>query len=127
MLHILQYTLQDRVRAHFIMETKNDILLDVNQHRLLMCCRMAKALGKGEVYLNASSHKMYWFMEKDDRITGMFHSIDEMEEYLEHLLENRSRIGLTREVDRRLSVIKERREHRTNGHAMLFPSRANRM
>ena len=111
----------------FIMETRNDILLDVNQHRLLMCCRMAKALGKGDIYLNATSHKKYWYMEKDERITGIFHSIDEMEEFLEHLLENRSTVGLTREISRRSSLVRERRAARTNGRSMLLSSRINRM
>lgn len=101
--------------------------MDVNQHRLLMCCRMAKALGKGEIYLNATTHKMYLYMEKDDRVTGIFRSMDEMEEYLEHLLENRSRAGLPKEVARRSSLIHERRAARTNGCTMLLPSRINRM
>lgn len=101
--------------------------MDVNQHRLLMCCRMAKALGKGEIYLNAATHKMYWYMEKDDRITGIFRSMDEMEEYLEHLLENRSRAGLPKEVARRSTLILKRKDARTNGYAMLLPSRINRM
>lgn len=109
------------------METKNDLLLDENQHRLLMCCRMAKVLGKGNIYLNATTHKMHWYMEKGDRITGVFHSISEMEEYLEHLLENRSKIGLTKEFERRNSVIRGRRNARTKGTPILSSSKINRM
>ena len=92
-----------------------------------MCCRMAKALGKGEIYLNATTHKMYWYMEKDDRVTGVFRSMDEMEEYLEHLLESRNRVGLPKEVERRSTLILKRKDARTNGCAMLLSSRINRM
>ena len=107
------------------METMNELLLDVNQHRLLMCCRMAKALDKGEVFLNAATHKMHWCLEKDGRVTNIFHSMEEMESYLEHLLDNRSRIGITKEVARRADVVRKRREYRTNGRPMLFSSRTN--
>lgn len=127
MSHLLQYKRRTGYGQYFVMETSNDILLDVNQHRLLMCCRMAKALGKGEIHANTTTHKTYWYMEKDDRITGVFHSMEEMEEYLEHLLENRSMAGLPKEVARRSSLIMKRKDARTNGCAMLLPSRINRM
>lgn len=106
-------------------------MLNENQHRLLMCMRMAKALGKGEIYLDATGHKMCWRMEADGRPSIVFHSIGEMEEYLEHLLENRWRsrhnhLGHTgREVKRRMIVVRERQRARTNGVPMMFPSRIN--
>lgn len=113
------------------METLNEIKLDVNQHRLLMCMRMAKSLGKGEVYLDATSHKMCWKLEEDDRVSSRFRSIDELERYLEHLLEVRIRIdpkGLDNihpSVRRRMEVVKERKYARTNHVPMTFHSRIN--
>lgn len=115
------------------MENLNNIKLDINQHRLIMCMRMAKAMGKGEIYLDATTPKMCWRMEKDGVTTGIFDSIDKMEEYLEHLLENRSRLAADRldnmhpAVKRRLGVIMERNRSRTNGRSMTFNSRINRM
>ena len=94
---------------------------------------MAKAMGKGEIYLDATTHRMRWRMEKDGVTTGIFDSIDKMEEYLEHLLENRSRLASDRldnihpAVKRRLGVIMERNCSRTNGRSMTFNSRINRM
>lgn len=111
------------------METRNEILLDENQHRLLMCCRMARALGVGEVYLDATTHKLYWVLEKDGRPVNRFRSMGEMEEHLEHLLENRSRTccnglgNMDRNVKRRMQVMKTR----TNVTPMLFHSRINGM
>ena len=127
MSHLLQYKRRTGYGRYFAMETSNDILLDVDQHRLLMCCRMAKALGKGEIHANTTTHKTYWYMEKDDRVTGVFRSMDEMEEYLEHLLESRNRVGLPKEVERRSTLILKRKDARTNGCAMLLSSRINRM
>lgn len=117
----------------FILNTveTNEILLDENQHRLLICCRMAKALGKGEVILDATSHKMCWRMERGDAVTGVFHSQDEMEEYLEHLLENRSKLSHNRlgnthpAVKRRAQVINERRRAALEGDNMSFHSCIN--
>ena len=113
------------------METRNDLLLSETQHRLLMCMRMAKALGKGEVHLDATTHKMCWKLERHDMVSNVFYSIDEMENYLEHLLENRWRLGarglgnMDPRVKRRLNVIQERHRSRTNGTPMTFPSRIN--
>lgn len=115
------------------MENLSDIRLDVNQHRLIMCMRMAKAMGKGDIYLDATTHRMCWRMENSGVTTGVFDSIDKMEEYLEHLLENRSRLASDRldcmhpAVRRRLGVITERNRSRTNGRSMTFNSRINRM
>lgn len=113
------------------MGTLNEIKLDVNQYRLLVCMRMAKSLGKGEVYLDATSHKMCWKLEKDDRVSGRFHSIDDLESYLEHLLENRSYLSpnglgnMHPSVRRRMKVVKEREYARTNHVPMTFHSRIN--
>lgn len=113
------------------METLNEIRMDENQYRLLMCMRMAKSLGKGEVYLDATSHKMCWKLEKDDRVSGRFYSIDELESYLEHLLENRSYLApnglgnMHSSVRRRMKVVKERKYARTNHVPMTFHSRIN--
>lgn len=105
-------------------------MLDENQHRLLMCMRMAKALGGGEIYLDATTHKMHWRLEKNGRTTHCFHSLDEMEAHLEHLLENRSRCGLgitDSNIQQRMHALEERRRYRTNGTPMLFHSRINGM
>lgn len=113
------------------METLNEIRMDENQSRLLMCMRMAKHLGKGEVYLDATSHKMCWKLEKDDRVSGRFYSIGELESYLEHLLENRSYLApnglgnMHSSVRRRMKVVKERKYARTNHVPMTFHSRIN--
>lgn len=112
------------------METRNELLLNENQHRLLMCMRMAKALGVGEIYLDATTHKMHWRLEKEGHSTRRFYSIEEMETHLEHLLENRSRVGLTGMtpcMKRRAKVMSERQRSRTNGTPMLFQSRINGM
>lgn len=107
------------------------MLLDENQHRLLMCCRMAKALEQGDIYLDATGAKMFWKMEKEGRPARTFRSIDEMESYLEHLLENRSRTSPTRirllepSVRRRLDIIHARNEYRESGTPLVFNSRIN--
>ena len=104
-------------------------MLDENRHRLLMCMRMAKSLGAGMIYLDATTHRMHWKLEKEGHATRRFHSIDELEAHLEHLLENRSRTGLgniCRTVKRRAHVISIRESARTNGTPMLFQSRINR-
>ena len=69
------------VRIFFFMENLSDIKLDINQYRLIMCMRMAKAMGKGEIYLDATTHRMRWRMENDGVTTGIFDSIDKMEEF----------------------------------------------
>ena len=113
------------------MELK-DIMLDENQHRLLMCCRMAQALGQGDIFLDATGYRLCWRMERKGKATNVFYSIDEMECYLEHLLENRWRVGVLgkcatdAEVKRRLDIIKERHSSRTSGERMTLFSRANR-
>lgn len=114
------------------MITRNDILLEENQHRLLMCMRMAKSLGVGEVYLNLATHKPFWYIERNGVCHERFYSMEEMESYLEHLLENRWRpcggLGtMSREVKRRYDILTQRRLSRTNGSPMLFPSSINRM
>ena len=113
----------------YVMETKNEIMLDESQHRLLMCMRMAKALDKGEIFLDATGPRMCWRMGKEDGPDVVFRSIGEMEGYLEHLLENRWRLGHAVNADRgmarRMAVINERRKARTNGTAMTFPSCIN--
>lgn len=111
------------------MKTRNDLLLNETQHRLLMCCRMAKSLGQGEVFLDATTHKMSWHIGREGHPDKVFHSLDEMEEYLEHLLENRQRLScnglgnMDRNVKRRLTVIHERERSRTNGEPMTFSSK----
>lgn len=106
---------------------KNDFLLDEFQHRLLMCMRMAKALRVGEVFLDSTTHKLHWVLEKDGRPVNRFQSMDEMEECLEHLLMNRSRTcrnglgNMDRNVKRRMQIV----QSRTNGTPMLFQSRTN--
>lgn len=118
-------------QALFTMGIRNDLLLDVNQHRLLMCARMAKALEKGEVYLDATTHRMRWKLEKDGVVGNVFDSLDEMEDFLEHLLENRYKSdmcglgNMDRRVKRRMNVIRERHRSRTNAVPMTFPSRIN--
>ena len=114
------------------METKNELMLGKNQYRLLMCSRMARLLGKGEIYLDATGPKMFWRMKKAGRTSNVFHSIDEMEFYLECLMESRVRLSpgvvktLKPEVARRRDVIVDRHNHRTNGSPMVFSSRINR-
>lgn len=112
-----------------IMETKNDLLLNETQHRLLMCCRMAKSLGQGDIFLDATTHKMCWHIEREGHPDKIFHSLDEMEEYLEHLLMNRQRMScnglgnMDRTVKRRMNVIKIRERNRTTGEPMVFFSK----
>ena len=114
------------------MESRNDLMLNENQHRLLMCCRMARALGKGEIHLDATGAKMFWRMEKDGRTLNIFHSINEMESSLEHMLENRFKHenvgnkGLDPRLRRRLEIIHTRHKSRTNDRPMVFSSRTNR-
>lgn len=112
------------------METKNDILLNENQYRLLMCGRIARALGKGEVYLDLTGPKMCWRVGKEDCSNHAFYSIDEMESYLEHLLENRCKLNsnlrnMNSSVKRRVRVIQERNKFQATGNPMTFPSRIN--
>lgn len=123
---------QGPVRAFFSeMEPLSEIRLDENQHRLLMCMRMAKALNQGEVYLDATTHRMCWKIERDEQVTGVFYSIDEMETYLERLLEYRYHYGpnglgnMSPPVKRRMNVINERRRAQTNGQPMTFYSKVN--
>lgn len=121
-----------RIDAGFYlkMETKNDLMLDETQHRLVMCCRMAKALGKGEVFLDLTTPRMCWRIEKNDKVLQTFHSIDDMEEFLENLLEKRYRTNFMRsqlepQVARRLNVVEIRKNMRTTGAPMTFHSKVN--
>lgn len=71
---------------------------------------------------------MYWYIERKGRPDLVFHSVAEMEEYLEHLLENRirsSRTGLGNmdpNIKRRAAVIRERQRARTKAEPMMFHS-----
>lgn len=109
----------------------NRVLLDIDQYRLLMCCRMAKSLLAGEVFIDATTHKMKWYIERKEKPDFVFSSLDEMEEYLEHLLMNRkcySIHGLAHmnpEVKKRASVINERRRAQTKQEPMMFYSKIN--
>lgn len=117
--------------AFFAMETKEELCTEETTHRLLMCMRMAKALEKGEIYLDATTSVMFWRLEKEGRTVNTFHSIDEMESYFEHLLENRWRLdgrnlrNMDQRVKRRMMVMNERHDARTNGRPMTFHSRIN--
>lgn len=114
------------------METSKEILLDENQFRLLMCCRMAKSLGQGDVFLDATGHKMFWRIDREGKPSLRFDSITEMEGFLEHLLESRcnaSSHGLGNmdgSVKRRMSIIRQRNISRTNGTPMMLSSKLNR-
>lgn len=120
---------QGSVRVFCKMETLNEIKLDENQYRLLMCMRISKALGQGEVYLDATTHRMCWKIERGEQVTGVFHSIDEMESHLEHLLEHRYHHGpnglgnMSAPVKLRMNTINERRRAQTNGQPMTFYSK----
>lgn len=110
----------------------NEFMLDEDRHRLLMCHRMAKALGAGEVYLDLTTHRPHWRIEKNGVCHEQFGSIEEMETFLEHLLENRPKSGcglgkMPLPVKLRANVISERKRSRTNGTPMMFSSRINRM
>lgn len=105
-------------------------MLDENQHRLLMCCRMSRALDLGNVYLDATCPKMRWRIERKGRPHLYFSSIDEMEEHLEYLLEHHPRASkgfcnMGAEVKRRGRIVLARKNARTIGGAMVFPSRIN--
>lgn len=112
------------------MENRNELMLDENQHRLLMCCRIAKALDKGEIYLDATGTKMFWRLEKNDRTSNIFHSIDEMEQHLECLLESAVRLngrrGLSPSIKRRADIVFKRHDYRSNGVPMMFQSSVSR-
>lgn len=113
------------------METKNELMLDEDQHRLLMCCRMARALDKGEIFLDATCHKMRWRLEKDGMTCNIFYSLDEMEQHFEHLIECRFRFSrldigyMDSRIRRRVDIIRKRHELRTNGTPMTFNSSIN--
>ena len=93
---------------------------------------MAKALNKGEVHLDTTSHKMHWRLERNDKVIRIFHSINEMEDFLEYLLEKRFKSGpdgwrnIDLNVRRRMNVVRQRERFRTKGVPMMFPSRINR-
>ena len=106
-------------------------MLKENQHRLVMCGRMAKALDKGEIYLDVTGPRMCWRIEKEEKVIHTFHSLDDMEEFLECLLEKKfsmgtSRLNLEPQITRRLNVIHKKRNLRTNGTPMVFRSKVNR-
>lgn len=105
--------------------TRNEIMLDENQHRLLVCHRMAKALGVGEVHPDLTTHRLHWRIEKNGVCRERFYSIEELESYLEHLLENclKTKGGCGKmhlSVKLRANVISERERSRTNGTPMMF-------
>lgn len=112
------------------MENRNELMLDENQHRLLMCGRMAKALDKGEIYLDATGAKMFWRLEKNGRTSNIFHSIDEMEFHLECLLESSVRLngqkGIGPRMRRRADIVFKRHDNRINGTPMMFHSSISR-
>ena len=95
-----------------------------------MCCRMARALDKGEIFLDVTG-SMRWRLEKDGTTCNIFYSLDEMEQYFEHLIESRFRFSkldlgyMDSRIRRRLSVIKQRHDLRTNGTPMTFSSSIN--
>lgn len=112
------------------METVKEMMLDENQHRLLMCCRISKALNMGDIYLDATCPKIRWRIERGERPHLHFSSIDKMEEYLERLLENHSvasgnSSNMDPDVRRRSQILLARRKARTIGGEMVFPSRIN--
>lgn len=109
----------------------NILLLDEEQYRLLMCHRMAASLGKGDIFPEVTPGGLCWRMEKDGQVTGIFYGMEEMESYLEHLLEERyrtnpGRLGNTDpKVKRRMEAILERYRARTKGCPMTFQSKVN--
>lgn len=126
-MHIQQGLMQVFVK----MGNNNDLMLKENQHRLVMCGRMARALNKGDIYLDITGPRMRWRIEKEDKVTHTFHSLDDMEEFLEYLLEKAfdrgsGRLNLEPQVIRRLNVIHAKRNFRTNGTPMVFRSKVNR-
>lgn len=109
----------------------NSVLLGIDQYRLLMCCRMVKSLLAGEVFIDATTHRMKWHIERKGKPDFVFSSLDEMEEYLEHLLMNRKCYSIhglghmNPEVKKRASVINERRRSQTKQEPMMFYSKIN--
>lgn len=74
---------------------------------------------------------MCWKIERDEQVTGVFYSIDEMETYLERLLEYRYHYGpnglgnMSPPVKLRMDVVNERLRAQTNGQPMTFYSKVN--
>lgn len=113
------------------MNEGNYFTLNEEQHRLLMCHRIIDALALGELYPSKTASGMAWRLEKEGRTSNIFYSLDELELYLEQLLENRYRANnydlnhMDSTIRRRISVIQERHHSRTHGQVMTFHSRIN--
>ena len=75
----------------------------------MLCQRMARALGMGDVYLDASLYRMAWCVERIDKNTLRFNSIGEMERHLERLIQQRKDIQSTyanvKRTNRRSTVL----------------------
>lgn len=107
------------------------ITLNEEQYRLLMCHRMIHALDLGQLYPSKAASGIAWSLEKDGSTRNIFYSLDELELYLEQLLETKYRASsydlshMDSTIRRRLSVINERHHSKANGQRMTFHSRIN--
>lgn len=112
------------------MENVNANFLKEEQHRLLLCYRMARSLGMGEVIIDLTTHKCRWLIMKNDEVKKVCHSLTELEQYLETAFENRYR-GLDNygnmnpALRLRHRSIAERRRSTDTGTPMTFRSRIN--
>lgn len=102
----------------------NSFLLNEEQHRLLMCVRIAHALDLGEVVIDLTTHHILFTLEKKDIRTYTFRSIEALEAFLEQTLEKKfeSR-NRNLQISIRSEVISIRNESMRTGEKMILRSR----
>lgn len=107
---------------------KEELMTEENRHRIVICHRMASALELGEVYLDLAGHRMGWRIEKEGRPDKYFETLDEMEHYLEGLLENRCRVSkpvLHDSVRRRMDYLSAKKASQVSDRPILLRSKIN--
>lgn len=112
----------------FTIENKNmkdnSFLLNEEQHRLLMCVRIAHALDLGEVVIDLTTHHTLFTIEKGDIRTYTFRSIEALEAFLEQTLEKKFESkNRNMQIFIRSKVISIRNKSMRTGEKMILKSR----
>lgn len=102
---------------------------NVDVHRIVMCQRMCRSLELGEIFLDLTSHKTKWSIRKNDEVRNTFHSLDEMEDYMEELMSRRFSIAnlgnMSFPLKLRMNTIHARAKAEKTGLPVTFASRSN--
>lgn len=101
----------------------NFILLNEEQYRLLVCIRLTRILGLGEIVIDITTHRVLFTIEKRNLRTYEFCSLEKLETFLEHTLEQKignKRIASTTSL--RIQVLSAKKKSRRTRERMLLKS-----